>query len=234
MLAGALDGIVAAGGDAAKWRDGLLRHPLASLIGDLSSGSKLAHGHTIAENGVGADALSASIADLGFSRALAARHDLAVDAVRKAWAAGQSIWLADAASDALLEDLDGRNTDNITSSLQKWDGGEDKPFDLIVAIGTVEDLSQSALEARLRTIRAATAPTGTVLLSSFVPGHSGQGWQMICNGTRSYCQDEAAMRRMAIQAGFEITHYRDASNSLVWAILRPLDGEKSAGGLENG
>ncbi|WP_336985736.1 hypothetical protein [Altererythrobacter aquiaggeris] len=225
LLAGTLDGIVAAGGDAAEWREGLLQHPLATLLGDFAKGGDAVSENPLCRSGDGTDVLCASIADLGFSRALAARHDLAVDAMCKAWATGKSIWLADDASERLLDRMGWRNTDNIACSSDLLAVSDRVSYDLIVAIGTAPALGCAALEARLRALFFSTAAGGTVLMASFVPGHSGHGWQMICNGLPLHCQDELTLRRSAMTAGFEITHFRDASNSLVWAILRrPLDG----------
>ena len=61
---------------------------------------------------------------------------------------------------------------------------------------------------------------GVLLIASFVPGHLGQGLRQICADKPLHCHSEDDLTRAAHLAGFRLSTFRDANNSLIWAELR--------------
>lgn len=192
VLAGALDGVVAGGGDIGHWRDCLTVHPLGQEIARPGT-QKRADGFT---------------EKLGFARALQSRKELMLEHIRQAEKQAKLIRFYDAAS----FDLAG----------QPWVNTQQLGYgaDILIAVGIADHHAADDLAGTLRQMSGDLAPGGSILISSFVPGHLGLGWQLICEGRQLHCHDETALEVAASQAGLILTHFRDASDCLVWAVLR--------------
>lgn len=225
LLAGLLDAAQPGSPEVAALRKLLAAHPLRRYL-DAEPRSP---------------ALSAALAQLGFIRGLSTRSALSASAIEHAWQQGKWIALLDCGEADELVRLSGRNLDDLlaahrdagaTTRLRQSCGpslriadpapdvlGKDC-FDLIVATGWPDRLPAEALAEQLTALTGNLAPAGRLLLSSFVPGHLGWGWQTICLGRDLHCHDEVALARCASHAGLAATQFRDPSGSLIWAELR--------------
>lgn len=196
LLAGTLDGVVAQGGDIARWHHQLRSHALGEFIApahdDAAESDDVVHPSTIhGAHRVLADTLST----LGVNRALSARLALTRVAVDQARAQCQRVF---------------------DYAEQRDPQGE---YDLLVAVELADDLGPAELGTQLRQLQRWLAKDGMILISSLAPGHFGQGWHAVCAGRRRHCHDEEQLSAAALCAGLTLTHFRDASDCLVWGVL---------------
>ncbi len=218
MLSGMLDASLDRGEGLAELRSAFTAHPLSTLCRHAAkSGNRLG------------DAVSR----LGFARGLAARSELGGQAIERAWQAGKQILLLDCGERGELARLQALPLDNV--ALEHGDPAQfallasrhafaaPEPghrFDLILATGWADRCRSADLSDRTSRIAGRLAHGGRLLLSAFVPGHLGCGWQSVCMGRDLHCHDEDGLAAAASAAGLSITQFRDSSSSLIWAELR--------------
>lgn len=217
MLSGMLDAALGRGERLGELRRTFAAHPLGAMC-------SLA---TKSDNGLGD-----SVARLGFARGLAARRELGAQAIERAWQAGKQVLLLDCGERGELVRLKGRELENISAEHSQPDqhatlvsryglaaADPEHRFDLIVATAWPDGCSPEELAARITRATTRLSPDGRLLLSAFVPGHLGWGWQAVCMGRELHCHDEASLAAAAAQAGLAINQFRDGSGSLIWAEL---------------
>lgn len=210
LLAGTLDGVVAQGGDIARWHDQLRSHALGEFIAPAQDdGAGTSHVvHLSAIHGA-QRILADTLSTLGANRALSARLALTRVAVDHARAQRQRVF--DYAANC---DPQGQ-------------------YDLLVAVELADELRPEQLGTRLRQLQQWLAQDGMILISSLAPGHFGQGWHAVCAGRRRQCHDEEQLGAAALCAGLTLTHFRDASDCLVWGVLTRAGAGDAAGDGEN-
>lgn len=201
LLAGALDGVVAEGGRPQSWREQLLSHPLAGYIFDKRIARRTT-GTTMRE-------FAEAIAKLGYSQAMASRNDLTARAIQDCKLSGRSY--------CALDNL-GRVSEYPVSA------------DTIFAVRALDSLQGTEIIRAFADLARLIGPEGTAYISALVPGHFGLGWQQICTGEVTHCHDEAALQDAARTAGLTLTHFRDASDCLVWGVLRLRADSNISGG----
>ncbi len=232
MLYGMLDAALVSGQDLGAWRRTLEGHPLAAIlpVKGLRSRKASASKQVVA-------ACEQAAGWLGLARASAARAALAKGELVKAMAAGQSICLlghtaCEAMGGAHNLDLDrlcfiplpgeaSKLAVGWISSLPDMRDARDGQFDLIIATGLAQQYQGRRLRLVLENIRRLLSPNGKLLLASSLPGHLGLGWQTLCEGREIHCQDEKAIAAHAYATGYGISQCRDATDSIIWATLRP-------------
>ncbi len=217
MLSGMLDAALGQGERLGQLRRDFAGHPLSALC-------KLA-----AKPG---NRLGEAVARLGFARGLNTRRDLGAAAIEQAWQSGKQVLLADCGERGELARLRGRALDNFAldhgdpvhrTALAGRFGltapAPEQRFDLILATGWADYCGTTELARRVEQAATRLAPAGRLLLSAFVPGHLGWGWQAVCMGRDLHCHDEDSLADLAENAGLTINQFRDGSGSLIWAEL---------------
>lgn len=245
LLAGMLDAAATSPDEIAIWRHQIARHPAGRFLGHQDA-ARLADP---APAGLSAweRQLHAAVSQLGFARGLKARRELGARAIETAWQSGQRIALLDCGDLGELDRLRGRPLENIVlvhSDRQRAEGiasahvppltildpaaVQGRRFDLLLA--SADRWSLDELAARLTAAAALLAPGASLLISAFAPGHLGAGWQAVCIGEASECHDENSLTTAARAADLAITHCRDSSGSLVWAVLQQAaEGRATSG-----
>lgn len=217
QLSGMLDAMVAEGLDQAAIRAGLLAHPLGQALNDPQAAQ--------------------AAASLGFVEAGQTRAALARDTLEQAWQRGERCLVFSDCGGAELERLAGRDLSNLALApahrtnpalFPALAGSE--PFDLILAAGLADRLSAAELAQFVSTAAYRLAPQGRLVMSTFVPGHLGSGWQAICFGRTVECHAEAALTEAAARADLSARLFRDASGCLIWAELNRTEISTKKGG----
>ena len=200
ILAGMLDAAQTDANRAASFRKALLAHPLSHFLTRQQS-------------------CNGAIAGLGGDQRFAAKIALGAAAVEAAWMRGKQILLYQCGCDGELYGIAGREIDNVSI---EYDGAplSDKKHDLILATKLADRFAPELLASQLGYLRQRLFPTGVVLIASSVPGHLGHALRQLCNDAPLHCHDESGLEQVARSAGFSISSFRDASNSLIWAELR--------------
>ncbi len=230
MLSGMLDVSLGQPGAVTTLRQEFAAHPLNQVV----SSAPRPTGHQTQTALTGRSrCLHDAVSRLGFSRGLAARAELGARAVELAWQRGEQIALLDCGELGELERLRGNAIDNIAMAHEEratedWlrsqfglaAPGPKPRYDLILATGWADDCDTDELAKRLGTAMRWLAPKGSLLLSAFVPGHLGAGWQAICLRRDLVCHAEFDLARAAALAGFGLSQFRDSSGSLIWAELK--------------
>lgn len=228
MLSGMLDAVLGQGERLSKLRREFFSHPLASLcLVAAKPGNRLG------------DAVSR----LGFARGLLARRELGAQAIEQTWMGGRQILISDCGERGELRRLNGRALDNVV--LEHADPLQENAlrdrfglsaaepgqrFDLIVATSWADNCKPSELGSQVERAAERLSPTGRLLLSAFVPGHLGWGWQAVCMGRDLHCHDEQGLAAVAAKAGLAINQFRDGSGSLIWAELQKTGAESPTRG----
>ena len=200
LLAGMLDAAATEPEAAEQWRCVLLEHPLYKFITTRS-------------------VRDGAMAQLGFSRGLAARVELARKTIEAAWKRGRRILLFQCGENGELDGLKGHGLGNISF------GSHDiarvaSHYDSIFATSLADQLSHQQLVTLIEQAKIRLKLGGSIFLSSFVPGHLGGVLHQICAGRSLQFHDESDLVAASAAAGCSISHFRDASNSLIWAELR--------------
>ena len=211
LLAGTLDGVVAQGGDILRWKAQLRDHALGDVLASQScrtdnQRSLFRPSRQDSTSRVLADTLSG----LGAFRAISAREALRRSTTEQVLARGGRV--LDLSDDAEACGL----------------------YDMVVAVELADALPLAALGQRLEQLSHLLAQDGTILLSSMAPGHFGQGWQVVCGDAHRQCHDETALTRAADAAALHLTHFRDASDSLIWGMLSRKNNPATEEGERNG
>ncbi|MEQ1497392.1 MAG: hypothetical protein ABL914_01930 [Novosphingobium sp.] len=102
-------------------------------------------------------------------------------------------------------------------------------FDLILAADLPDRITSTQLEPAIKAAADSLAAGGRLVLSFFVPGHLGCGWQTIWLDQQIERHAPAAFGAAARAAGLEPRLFHDASDSLVWAELRACPANGSEG-----
>ena len=217
MLSGMLDAALGQGERLGQLRRDFAGHPLSALCGMAAK-----PGNHLGE----------VVARLGFARGLNTRRDLGATAIEQAWQGGKQVLLADCGELGELARLRGLALDNfaleysdpvqragLVSRFGLTAPVQGQRFDLILATGWADHCDPAELARRVDAIAARLAPAGRLLLSAFVPGHLGWGWQAVCMGRDLHCHDEDSLALVAANAGLTINQFRDGSGSLIWAEL---------------
>ena len=250
MLSGMLDASVARGQGLNSWRASLTGHPLSRLLSahlTLPVDTSNLDSACITETPVsrfsplsGATKMMAeSFSRMGFVRALDARQSLSRQCVAEAWSVGKQVALFDCANLGALDELTGRDMQNIVSvsgaqtgtdfcntsgshsfAIHAVGANSGQQFDLILASTIADRLRKAELISACKHFAAKLKPNGRIILSAFAPGHLGVGLQQLCLNPDLVCHSEQALEDVAAAADLSITSFRDASNSLIWAELR--------------
>lgn len=235
-LAGMLDAVATGPEEIAACRSLIASHPIRRFL-DRSSVGALARCNP-AGLSVWERQLHSAVGQLGFVRGLKARRELGARAVEAAWRRGKRIALLDCGELGELDQLNGHALDNValvhrdrrgaeaiaaghgpSLTILDWEVALTQRFDLLLASGWADDCGAEVLNRRFRCVTAVLAPGGTLLLSSFAPGHLSAGWQAVCLGRDLHCHSETSLTAAARAAGLAITHYWDSSGSLIWAAF---------------
>lgn len=211
LLAGALDGVVAQGGDILRWKAQLRDHALGDVLAGQSchmesKRSLFRPSRKDSTSRVLADTLSG----LGAFRAVSAREALRKSTIEQVLARGGRV----------LDQSDASEACGL--------------YDLVVAVELADSLPLGGLAQRLEQLSHLLARDGTILLSSMAPGHFGQGWQVVCGDAHRQCHDETALTCAADAAALHLTHFRDASDSLIWGMLSRRNNPEIQRGKRNG
>lgn len=200
LLAGMLDAAATEPAHVEQWRRVLLAHPLYKFI---------------TKPGVQGGAM----AELGFARGLVARVELGRNAIEAAWKRGRRILLFQCGENGELDGLKGHELGNI--SFESHDiAPVASHYDSIFATSLADQLSHQQLVTLIEQAKIRLKPGGSIFLSSFVPGHLGGVLHQICAGRSLQFHDESDLVAASAAAGCSISHFRDASNGLIWAELR--------------
>ncbi|HQV02172.1 MULTISPECIES: hypothetical protein [unclassified Novosphingobium] len=248
LLAGMLDSAVTGPEAAEAWRRLLAGHPVSRFLG--SSDPRLLADPDPQGISAWERQLHAAQSQLGFVRGLSTRRELGAKAVETAWQKGQQIALLECGELGELDRLRGLAVDNVTLVQRDRRRGEaiaarhapplrvlnpaeaqGLQFDLLLA--TADSLAAADLANQLSAYAGLLTPGASLLISAFVPGHLGAGWQAVCLGRELECHDETSLIAAARAAGLTISPYRDSSGSMIWAVLqsaascRPTTGEST-------
>lgn len=188
------------------------------------------------------DTLSDSFGRLGFVRGLHARRSLSAQILVEAWRAGRQVALIDCGEQGELDSIIGHDAQNIVVRHSRktareylrakhgdnltieadgeGQGAPSRRFDLILASDIADQCSTDRLTSWCRDFSRQLKPSGRLIISAFVPGHLGLGLQRICTNQDLICHAEFALEAVASASNLSITHFRDSSNSLIWAELR--------------
>lgn len=91
--------------------------------------------------------------------------------------------------------------------------------DLILAAALADRLDASTLAAAIAGLAGCLAPRGRLVLSAFVPGHLGCGWQTIWLNRQDHRHEGDAIAAAGVAAGLTARQFHDAGGNLVWAEL---------------
>ena len=226
QLSGTLDGAIAAGASGRKLRDFLATHPISAFleIGDQPiPGLRSTVGR-----------ISNARAKIASEKALQLRREKLTSALNGAWRKGAKICSFDSFNLTDMKSLAGRDLTNI-EFLKRSDLGAEQEFresDVILAANMADKLSTTDLHSFLKLLPAKMSARGRILISFFLPGHSGLGWRITRNPSSAFCHDEREIRSIATSEGLSINTYFDPGGCMVWAELRhkldrEIGGEKS-------
>jgi hypothetical protein len=229
MLSGMLDTALGGGIGLAALRREFAGHPLSAMCAAAKAGA-----------GGWNRRLAEAVSRLAFARGLQSRRELGARAIEQAWQGGKRIALIGCGELGELDRLCGQALDNI--ALEHGDPAlagklglaapaPDQRFDLIAATSLADSTAPAALAKGIARLGERLAPSGSLLLSAFVPGHLGWGWQAVCHGRDLHCHAEPALAAAAAEAGLTITQFRDGSGSLNWAELQKTGALSLARGI---
>lgn len=211
LLAGALDGVVAQGGDILRWKTQLRDHALGDvLVGQSCDRQNRRSLFRPARQDSTSRMLADTLSNLGAFRAISAREALRRSTLEQVLERGGRVFDLNADVEAI------------------------GVYDLVVAVELADTLTRVELEYRLQQLSQLLAPDGTILVSSMAPGHFGQGWQAVCDDAQRQCHDETALATAADAAKLHLTHFRDASDSLIWGMLSRKNDPETEQGECNG
>lgn len=200
LLAGMLDAAESDAQSAEKFRTALRDHPLNQFLQRQPQ-----HGGVLTR--------------LGIERSHTARITLGALAVEAAWKRGKRILAYQCGTEGELQGLAGQSQDNIQIE-RAGDAFPATRHDLILASYLPDRWPSDQLAEQLAMLRKRLLHGGVLLIASFVPGHLGQGLRQICADKPLHCHSEDDLTRAAHLAGFRLSTFRDANNSLIWAELR--------------
>jgi hypothetical protein len=200
LLAGMLDAAESDAESAEKFRSALLHHPLHQFLKHQSQ-----HGDALAR--------------LGIERSRSTRTALGALAVEAAWKRGKHILAYQCGTEGELLRLAGQSQDNIRIE-RAGDPFPATRHDLILASHLPDRWPSTQLAGQLTKLGKRLRQGGVLLIASLVPGHLGHGLRQVCAGIPLHCHSESDLAHAANLAGFRLSTFRDASNSLIWAELR--------------
>jgi hypothetical protein len=199
--------------------------------------------------------------NIAFARAYRQRRKTTQDRLISAWQAGQNICVIGHGQFMALQSLAGRELSNVTlisksdqqadwlgsvfgsspricladptAFLQK-SGQGDARFDLICADDVTDGLTTETLTQLAIAASSCLAPEGRLILAGFAPNHLGSGWRKICLGWDIFCHNENDFHKLGEAAGLTSRLCRDATNSVVQAMISKTFQPKSWGAQSDG
>ncbi len=87
---------------------------------------------------------------------------------------------------------------------------------------TADGISAASLTTVLAWRGESLLQDGHIFLTAVLPDHLGSGWRDLCLNWNPQTHDEDRLEQAARAAGFDARSYRDESDCMIWATLRPI------------
>jgi len=220
QLSGTLDGAISAGANGQKLRALLKSHPISEFLNSDCHNSKDACS-TIRR-------IENARQKIAGEKALQLRREKRSVALNDAWRRGAKICSFDIFDPAEMPNLAGRDLSNIKfmerAEPQKNDSWHTQTalFDVIFATSVADETPTEDFHKFLQSLPPRMSENGRILISFFVPGHSGLGWRIFRSPDRAFCHWEHEITRSAVDAGLAVNSYSDPNGCMIWAELSCL------------
>ncbi len=216
LLAGTLDGALAAGIDTARLNRLLQAHPLARFV-------KLRGNGTAPEEpgSTTADRLHYAVSRLSTERGQRLREKLTLSVIEEASKSGKAICLIGSPG-RKVEDFLAKEPLADLHCVAEIAAAETlgRKFDRILAPALADAMTRDELQKFVGRAAALLAASGCLTLSSFAPNHLGMGWKIICEKQTVQCHRDDALAQIAAAAGLSFAQFHDASGSLAWSEMQ--------------